>query len=485
MKNKPTVAIIGGGFCGMMTAVHLMRSQVSLKIIIINEDYPFGKGVAYSAHTEKYLLNVRAINMSAFDEEPQHFLDWLHKQEKYKHIARNILANVYVPRRTYGKYLSCIWKYALENKPGSTELELVHQKATEILQHENSYNILLNNETIIHADIIVLATGNTIPRQLDISNHSFLNSKNYFSNPWSKDCVSAVKDLKNILIVGNGLTMIDTLQGLKENGFNGTSYTISPNGFALLPHKYNLLVYDKIIEELPEEFSLYNIFCRVHKHAKTLTAVGIGSHLVIDALRPYTQQIWQTFTLEEKRKFLKRLSHAWTVLRHRLPLHIYEQVQEMRMNKQLVTFSGRIKDIIENGSNIQVTYLDKKSKTLETIPVDRIINCTGPEPNICRSANELLRNLAAQGMIKPDALQLGIEVDALTGAVININNIKSETMFTLGGNLKGMLWESTAVPDLRIQARRLALHISAVIKEKSKISTFSEQSVQVSDTTKA
>jgi uncharacterized NAD(P)/FAD-binding protein YdhS len=73
------------------------------------------------------------------------------KQEKYKHIARNILANVYVPRRTYGKYLSCIWKYALENKPGSTELELVNQKATEILQHENSYNILLNNETIIHA----------------------------------------------------------------------------------------------------------------------------------------------------------------------------------------------------------------------------------------------------------------------------------------------------------------------------------------------
>jgi uncharacterized NAD(P)/FAD-binding protein YdhS len=163
----------------------------------------------------------------------------------------------------------------------------------------------------------------------------------------------------------------------------------------------------RIIEELPEEFSLYNIFCHVHKHAKTLTAVGIGSHLVIDALRPYTQQIWQTFTLEEKRKFLKRLSHAWTVLRHRLPLHIYEQVQEMRLNKQLVTFSGRIKDINENGGNIQVIYLNKKSKTLETLLVDRIINCTGPEPNICRSANELLRNLAVQGMIKPDVLQLG------------------------------------------------------------------------------
>ena len=280
--------------------------------------------------------------------------------------------------------------------------------------------------------------------------------------------------------------MIDTLHGIKENGFKGTVYTLSPNGFALLPHKYNLLVYDKIIEELPANYSLYNIFCHVHKHAKALTAVGIGAHLVIDALRPYTQKIWQTFTLEEKRKFLKRLSHAWTILRHRIPLHIYEQVQEMRLQKQMVTFSGRIKEITEEGSEVKVIFLNKKTKQLQTLIVNRIINCTGPEANICRSENELLRNLAAQGVIVPDALQLGVEADPVSGAVVNINGAKSETMFTIGGNLKGMLWESTAIPDLRVQTRKLAMHIENFISNQATGKKLhAEQKVQVCDATKA
>jgi len=467
MENKTTVAIIGGGFCGLMTAVHLMKSTAALKIIIINEGYPFGKGVAYSAHTEKYLLNVRAINMSAFTDVPMHFVEWLQGQKKYKHIARNILVNVYVPRKIYGQYLASIWQQALENKPAHVEIELVHQKATDIQQHNSTYHILLNNDDILHTDMVILATGNTAPRELDIPNKSFLQSKKYFQNPWTKECVSNVKQEESILIVGNGLTMIDTLQGIKENGFNGTVYSLSPNGVALQPHKYNLLVYDKVIEELPQDFTLYNMFTLVHAHAKALTAVGIGPHLIIDALRPYIQQIWQAFTLEEKRKFLKRLSHAWTVLRHRIPLHIHEQVQDMRLQKQLVTFSGRIKNITEDAGKVQVTFLNKKTKNLEVIEADRVMNCTGTEANVCRSANELLRNLAAQGTIVPDALQLGVEADPVSGAVININGVKNETMFTIGGNLKGILWESTAVPDLRMQTRRLALHIMQQVHARS------------------
>ena len=463
MKNTTTVAIIGGGFCGMMTAVHLCKSQLPIRIIIINEGYPFAKGVAYSAHTEKYLLNVRAINMSAFDEMPQHFLDWLHTQEKYKNIAKNILANVYVPRKIYGKYLSSIWQHATDNKPEAADIELIHKKAVDVIQQENKYNILLHDETILQADIVVLATGNTVPRALDIPGKKFHESRNYFANPWTKDCVSNVQQYKNILIAGNGLTMIDSLQGLLENGFSGTVHTLSPNGFALLPHKYNLLVYEKIIEELPADYNLHSLFSLVHRHAKALINVGIGAHLVIDALRPYTQQIWQTLTTEEKKKFIKRLSHAWTILRHRIPLHIYEQVQEMRMNRQLLTYAGRIKNITEDEKGVHVTYFNKKANQQQVITVERVINCTGPEANICRSENILLRNLAAQGVITPDALQLGIEADALTGAVVNINGIKSETMFTIGGNLKGMLWESTAVPDLRVQTRKLALHITGML----------------------
>ena len=199
MKNTTTIAIVGGGFCGMMTAVHLMKTQIPLKIVVINDDHPFAKGVAYNAHTEKYLLNVRAVNMSAFDEAPQHFLDWLHTQEKYKDIAKNILANVYVPRKIYGNYLSSIWQQALENKNQLTKIELVQQKATDIVQQENKYSIILNNDRTVQADMIVLATGNTAPRQLDVNNKAFFNSKNYFANPWKKCCVENVADAEKYI----------------------------------------------------------------------------------------------------------------------------------------------------------------------------------------------------------------------------------------------------------------------------------------------
>ncbi len=92
-ESIPVVAIIGGGFCGMVTAVNLFQSPVPIEIVIVNDGYPFGKGVAYSAHSEKYLLNVRAVNMSAYADMPQHFLDWVCAVDKYRNISKNIMTN--------------------------------------------------------------------------------------------------------------------------------------------------------------------------------------------------------------------------------------------------------------------------------------------------------------------------------------------------------------------------------------------------------
>ncbi|MBV9963039.1 MAG: FAD/NAD(P)-binding protein [Parafilimonas sp.] len=466
MHNK-SIAVIGGGFCGMMTAVYLLQSPQPLDITIINDGYPFGRGVAYSAHTDKYLLNVRAINMSAFDDERFHFLDWLQQQPAYQKIPRNILVNVYAPRKLYGNYLQHIWQQALQNKNAATNINIIEKQAIDIKEQIDGVNIYFNDNKKMYANLVVLATGNTAPRHVFNQNKEFLNSEKYFANPWAKECVSNVRHLKNILIVGNGLTMIDTVQGLLENGFKGKLYTISPNGFKLIPHKYNLLVYEKIAEELPEEYNLREIFILVRNHIRSLTNVGIGAHLVIDALRPYTQQIWQGLSFDEKKYFVKRLSHAWTILRHRIPVHIYEMIQQQRMNGSMETIAGKITAITETADNITVKYSNHKSQKEEEIIVQRVINCTGPECDVRRSANELLRNLAASGLIIPDALHLGIEADAETGAVINRDGEKSERIFTTGGNLKGILWENTAVPDIRVHVKKLASHLSAKLQQQA------------------
>ncbi len=131
-ESIPVVVIIGSGFCGMMTAVNLFQSPVPLKIVIINEGYPFGKGVAYSAYSEKYLLNMRAINMSAYADMPQHFLDWVCALDKYSGVPKSIMTNAYVPRKIYGDYLSSVWSHALQIKNEWMHVECINAKAIDI-----------------------------------------------------------------------------------------------------------------------------------------------------------------------------------------------------------------------------------------------------------------------------------------------------------------------------------------------------------------
>src|ERR1700679_2423779 len=109
-----TVAIVGGGYCGTMAAVHLLsQSEVAVEIVLINSGYPLTKGVAYSSYSHKHLLNVRAQNMSAFPDKPNHFIDWIKKHENYRVIDPAALPQMFLPRNIDGYYLNDIFENAI------------------------------------------------------------------------------------------------------------------------------------------------------------------------------------------------------------------------------------------------------------------------------------------------------------------------------------------------------------------------------------
>ena len=93
------------------------------------------------------------------------------------------------------------------------------------------------------------------------------------------------------LIIGNGLTMVDTVLGLFEHGFKGVTHSISPNGFNILPHRHTGFKYSLLTDELPLKFTLKDLVSLVNKHVKAVREYGITAEPVIDSLRPYTQQI--------------------------------------------------------------------------------------------------------------------------------------------------------------------------------------------------
>ena len=206
----------------------------------------------------------------------------------------------------------------------------------------------------------------------------------------------------------------------------------------------------------------------LNKHIKIIRNLGLTAEPVIDSLRVHSQKIWQYWTIAEKKEFLKRFRHLWGVARHRLPLHIHDIIQDLRVRDKLVLYSGIIENITQNNSPITVDFYNRKTGQKERITVERVINCTGPENNIKNNANRFLYNLWKRGIIVPDMLELGIYADTDDFRIINSHGIKLSNVFTLGTNLKGMLWETVAVPELRQQADKLSEVILAQIGQNAK-----------------
>lgn len=71
------VAIIGGGFAGTLLAINLVRHGGPRATLIERHAGQLARGVAYSAAHADHLLNVRAGNMSALRDDPDHFVRWL------------------------------------------------------------------------------------------------------------------------------------------------------------------------------------------------------------------------------------------------------------------------------------------------------------------------------------------------------------------------------------------------------------------------
>ena len=69
------IAIVGAGFTGTMLAVHLTR-RPGARVALFERGAHFAQGVAYSTRHACHLLNVSAGHMSAFPDDPGHFLRW-------------------------------------------------------------------------------------------------------------------------------------------------------------------------------------------------------------------------------------------------------------------------------------------------------------------------------------------------------------------------------------------------------------------------
>ena len=192
--------------------------------------------------------------------------------------------------------------------------------------------------------------------------------------------------------------------------------------------------------------------------------IGENPGILVDRFRPHTQRIWQNLTREEKQEFLSRYAAKWNVIRHRIPQPIPQRLTEAITTGQVRVVRGNIANLVDLDDRVGVKVHSHEGEDTN-IEGGVVINCTGPNAGFSDADVPLFVNLLERGQIRPDELNMGIEVGP-DFAVIDRDGNNSEILFAIGPLMKGSLWETTAVPELRGQAMRVAeLMLQAVTED--------------------
>ncbi|VAX41280.1 hypothetical protein MNBD_PLANCTO02-1905 [hydrothermal vent metagenome] len=451
-----TVAIIGGGFSGTLTAINLSRlSHQPLRVVLINTTHPLGRGVAYGTKRSEHLLNVAARNMSAVPDHPDHFMEWLRTRTDYVDLPEAELRESFIPRCIYGDYIRSILLGYLDpiDEHHLVEIEMIEDEAIDVVvENEDSVEVLLSNGDSIQANRVLLATGNQPPAPMPSKEPDFEHAA-YCDNPWSNWAAKIPENDQPIVVLGTGLTMVDVFLTLMEKEWTGKIIAISRNGMIPQSH-FCGIEYPDFLPEHPENIGLENLVKLLEDHCQQLSEQGENPGIIVDRLRPYTQQIWQGFSLAEKQQFMKKYAARWNVIRHRIAQSIHKKLTGKISNGQVSIVKGTITDVSAANENVNVTICKLNGET-ETISGGLVINCTGPKSGYSETTLPLFANLLQRGLIRSDELDMGIEVGP-DFAVVDADGQSSSFLYSMGPLMKGMLWETIAVPELRGQSMRVA-----------------------------
>ncbi|HXQ01278.1 MAG TPA: FAD/NAD(P)-binding protein [Solirubrobacteraceae bacterium] len=443
--HTPLVAIVGGGCAGTLVAANLLRRcNEPLRIAMIERSGRFGAGVAYATDDSQHLLNVPAQGMSAFSEEPSHFVDW-----SARRLGGSVGRASYLPRGIYGEYLRSVLSDSQARGLPRRTLELIHNEAVGINRARTGMELRLAGGASIACDRVVLATGSLestgiaeLPRDPRV-----------IGDQWAPDPLPTDGSTELTLIVGTGLSAVDATLSICAGG--GRVVALSRGGrlpFAHLPGLRTTAPPPAIPQE---PVTLATLERLVRAHVAEMQRHDYDWRDAIDGLRPVSSQLWACLAPAERRRFLDERLRTWETRRHRMAPAVATRLHELLDSGRVRRLAGTVLAARANDGAMEVDVASSRSAPAHTLTCARIVVCTGAGTDIRRSTNPLLQALLADGGASPDPLALGLRSTG-DGALLNSEGHADERVFTLGALRRGELWETTAVQEIRAQAECLA-----------------------------
>jgi len=450
------VAIVGGGFSGLMALVRMTARAPGASAAIFERRPRPGPGVAYGACDGEHRLNVPAARMGAFADRPTAFHEWLERE-----MPGRFGSSDFAPRALFGRFMVETVRSAV-GAPGPRRA-FVSDAVVHLERQPLGYELLLSSGRMVRARGVILAIG--LPparapwRGVDPAAVAAIPRRLLVEDPWEPGVLDGIDPAGTVLVVGSGLTAIDVVMRLRRTGHRGRIVLASRNGRLPLPHAASHgapATYDVAeLEKGPNE-----AFRAIRRAAREELAHGHAWQSAIDGVRPHVVRIWRAWSVAHRREFLKRLRPLWEVHRHRVPPDLLEMLQSEARAGTLELAAATVRGIAQTGPESVRIRLRTSDGTERELEAARLVNCVGPTMSVGETVDPLLGSLLRGGIASVDELGLGLRSD-LEGRLLAADGSIAPAIRLVGALRRGELWETTAVPELRVQAAAAADSLAA------------------------
>jgi uncharacterized NAD(P)/FAD-binding protein YdhS len=454
MPPEADVAIVGGGFSGLMTLVHVLGLAPRARIVLLERRPTRTPGVAYGACDPAHLLNVPADRMGATTADVGGFHAWLERR-----MPGRFAPGAFAPRRLYGAYL--LELVAARLAPERHRVCLVRDAVVHVEPAPEGFELLTASGRTCVARCTVLAPGIPPGRAPWARSAAGAPRRLLRPDPWDAGAFEGVPAEAPVLIVGSGLTAIDVVLALRERGHRGAVTMVSRNGKLPLPHAAAGEPAHRF-ERAQLAGGPARVLHAIRHAARERTAAGLGWQGALDAVRPFTTEIWRAWSGEERQRFLRHARPMWEVHRHRVPRDILARLEDARRAGLLDVVRGSLRALGADGSGMVRAAIALHGGGTRTLDVARVFNCIGPATSVRQTADPLLRSLFASGMARSDAAGLGVHADD-AGRVVSEGGTVDPRLFLVGALRRADVWESTAVPELRAQCEGVAHEVARIL----------------------
>jgi uncharacterized NAD(P)/FAD-binding protein YdhS len=434
--SRYDVVVVGGGLAGTTVAAELARiAPPAFRLLLIDAGDP-GPGTAYSPRSDRLYMNGSASSMSAVPHDKDHLVRWLGTRAPKALIARS----------EFGRYLRERFDAVLSERP---LFDVGRAEVVDVVQNAGRLVVSDARGSEWTARNVVLALGNFPPDDAFLP-QSLRTWRGFAGDPWRYDPPTMTGD---VLIVGSGLTAMDAIVQLDERGFEGAFHIVSRHGLLPTLESPHAQALDSRLLDLRVE-TPRALVRSLREAARAHADNGGDWRDVVEAIRDAAPSIWSGWNLRERRRFLRHVQAYWAVHRYRVPPETAAVYQRLDRANRIVRHRGHIASgrVLRDG-RFSIDVAGRSRTTV--VAVGSAINCTGPNGDYSRIRHALVRNLIRSGTIRPDALHLGLDATA-DFCTIRRDGDPNERVFALGPPLRGLLYETTAVPEIGRQAARMA-----------------------------